>query len=160
MSTEDQFIQVLRNWSEIFMRRSMHEIIHFSKESHLSLVQTSVLFHLHHGSSCGVSDIGDLLGVTNPAASQMVHRLVEMDLVERNEDPDDRRAKQLQLTPYGRSIIKESINARQRWMERLSNELSNEEQKLIIQTLELLVNAAQELGPSVNRVDPILESRF
>ena len=157
MSTEDQFIRVLRDWSEIFMHRSMHEIIQFRKESRLSMVQTSVLFHLYHGSSCGVSDIGEFLGVTNPAASQMIHRLVELDLVERTEEPDDRRAKQLELTTYGHAIVKESIDARRRWMEQLTNEFSSDEQKLIIQALRLLVNAARDLGPRSDEVDPVVE---
>jgi len=116
MTIPDQFTQVMRDWSEVFMRRSMHDFIQFSKDSGLSMGQTSALFHLHHGSSCGVSDIGELLGVTNAGASQMVDRLVRMDLIERSEDPADRRAKQLQLTAKGRLIVKESIEARRRWM--------------------------------------------
>lgn len=160
MSTEDQFIRVLRDWSQIFMHRSMHEIIQFRKDARLSMVQTSVLFHLYHGSSCGVSDIGEFLGVTNPAASQMIHRLVELDLVERTEDPDDRRAKQLELTPYGHSIVKESIDTRRRWMEQLTNKLSSEEQMQIIQALRLLVNAARDLGPEIAEVGPNMEGRL
>jgi DNA-binding MarR family transcriptional regulator len=115
--------------------------------------QTSVLFHLHHGSSCGVSDIGELLGVTNPAASQMVHRMVILGLIERTEDPDDRRAKQLQLTANGRLIVKESIEARRRWMEQLTYTLTSEEQTLIINALNILVDAARDLEPRVNKVE-------
>ena len=155
MTIPDQFTQVMRDWSEVFMRRSMHDFIQFSKDSGLSMGQTSALFHLHHGSSCGVSDIGELLGVTNAGASQMVDRLVRMDLIERSEDPDDRRAKQLQLTAKGRLIVKESIEARRRWMEQLTNALTQEEQTLIINALTMLVTAAQGLEPSVKKFDPI-----
>ena len=115
--------------------------------------QTSVLFHLHHGSSCGVSDVGELLGVTNPAASQMVDRMVTLGLIERTEDPDDRRAKQLQLTANGRLIVKESIEARRRWMEQLTYTLTSEEQTLIINALNTLVDAARDLEPRVNKVE-------
>ena len=153
MTIPDRFTQVLQDWSEVFMRRSMHDFIQFSKDSGLSMGQTNVLFHLHHGSSCGVSDIGELLGVTNPAASQMVHRMVTLGLIERTEDPDDRRAKQLQLTANGRLIVKESIEARRRWMEQLTYTLTSEEQTLIINALNILVDAAQDLEPGVNRVE-------
>jgi len=151
MTRSDKFSLVLRNWSETFMRRSMHDFIQFSKDSGLSIAQMSTLFHLHHGSRCGVSNIGDLLGVTNAAASQMIDRLVQHGLIERTEDPVDRRAKQLRLTDKGRSIVRESIEVRRRWMERLTDALTLEEQSSIINALTILTNAALDLDPGRNQ---------
>jgi DNA-binding MarR family transcriptional regulator len=151
MTRSDEFTLVLRDWSETFMRRSMHDFIQFSKDSGISMTQMSALFHLHHGSKCGVSDIGELLGVTNAAASQMIDRLVQNGLIERTEDPDDRRAKQLRLTERGRSIVRESIEVRRRWMERLTDALSIEEQSSIINALTILTNAALDLDPGNNQ---------
>ena len=151
MTRSDKFSLVLRNWSETFMRRSMHDFIQFSKDSGLSIAQMSTLFHLHHGSRCGVSNIGDMLGVTNAAASQMIDRLVQHGLIERTEDPVDRRAKQLRLTDKGRSIVRESIEVRRRWMERLTDALTLEEQSSIINALTILTNAALDLDPGRNQ---------
>ena len=153
MTRSDKFSLVLRNWSEIFMRRSMHDFIQFSKDSGLSLTQMTTLFHLHHGSRCGVSNIGDLLGVTNAAASQMIDRLVQHELIERTEDPKDRRAKQLRLTDRGRSIVRESIEVRRRWMEKLTDALTKEEQSSIINALTILTNAARDLEPGKNQIE-------
>ena len=155
MTRSDKFSLVLRNWSEIFMRRSMHDFIQFSKDSGLSMTQMTTLFHLHHGSSCGVSNIGDLLGVTNAAASQMIDRLVQHGLIERTEDPIDRRAKQLRLTDRGRSIVRESIEVRRRWMEKLTDALTKEEQSSIINALTILTNAARDLEPGKNQIENI-----
>ena len=151
MTIPDRFTQVLRDWSETFMRRSMHDFIQFSKDSGLTIPQMSTLFHLHHGSSCGVSDLGELLGVTNAAASQMVDRLVQYELIERSEDPFDRRVKQLRLTEKGRGIVQESIEARRRWMERLTTALTHDEQGSIISALTILTNAAHNLEPVKHR---------
>lgn len=150
MTRSDEFTLVLRDWSETFMRRSMHDFIQFSKESGLSMAQMSTLFHLHHCSKCGVSDVGELLGVTNAAASQMIDRLVQNGLIERTEDPIDRRAKQLRLTEHGHSIVRESIEVRRRWMEKLTDALSVEEQQSIIVALTNLTDAARNLEPSDN----------
>ena len=155
MTRSDKFSLVLRNWSEIFMRRSMHDFIQFSKDSGLSMTQMTALFHLHHGSSCGVSNIGDLLGVTNAAASQMIDRLVQHGLIERTEDPIDRRAKQLRLTDRGRSIVRECIEVRRRWMEKLTDALTKEEQSSIINALTILTNAARDLEPGKNQIENI-----
>ena len=152
MTIPDKFTLVLRDWSETFMRRSMRDFVQFSKDSGLTLPQMSTLFHLHHGSSCGVSDVGELLGVTNAAASQMVDRLVQYELIERSEDPVDRRVKQLRLTKKGRAIVRESIEARRRWMAKLTNALTPDEQVSIITALTILTNAAHDLEPAINQV--------
>jgi len=75
---------VLRTWSEVFMRRSMHDFRSFSRRSGLSMSQISVLFRLHYGGQCSVSDLGDHLGVSNAASSQLVDRLVGMGLLMRS----------------------------------------------------------------------------
>lgn len=150
MTRSDEFSLVLRDWSETFMRRSMHDFVQFSKESGLSMAQMNTLFHLHHCSKCGVSEVGELLGVTNAAASQMIDRLVQNGLIKRTEDPNDRRAKQLRLTENGRSIVRESIEVRRRWMEKLTDALSVEEQRSIIAALTNLTDAARNLEPADN----------
>lgn len=157
MTIPDKFTLVLRDWSETFMRRSMRDFVQFSKDSGLTLPQMSTLFHLHHGSSCGVSDVGELLGVTNAAASQMVDRLVQYELIERTEDPVDRRMKQLKLTFKGRAIVQESIEARKRWMAKLTNAITPDEQVSIITALTILTNAAHDLEPSINQIGNLEE---
>jgi DNA-binding MarR family transcriptional regulator len=135
----------------------MRDFVQFSKDSGLTLPQMSTLFHLHHGSSCGVSDVGELLGVTNAAASQMVDRLVQYELIERTEDPVDRRMKQLKLTFKGRAIVQESIEARKRWMAKLTTAITPDEQVSIITALTILTNAAHDLEPSINQVGNLEE---
>ena len=157
MTIPDKFTLVLRDWSETFMRRSMRDFVQFSKDSGLTLPQMSTLFHLHHGSTCGVSDVGELLGVTNAAASQMVDRLVQYELIERTEDPVDRRMKQLKLTFKGRAIVQESIEARKRWMAKLTTAITPDEQVSIITALTILTNAAHDLEPSINQVGNLEE---
>jgi DNA-binding MarR family transcriptional regulator len=147
MLTQIQFNQVLQNWTEVFMRRSMREFVQFSKSSGLSMGQLSTLFRLYHRGGCGVSDIGEDLGVTNAAASQMIDRLVQQGLIQRAEDPNDRRVKSLTLTQKGRALVEESIAARRRWMEELTQTLSPQEQEAIIQGLTLLTEAALSLEP-------------
>ncbi len=147
MFTEVQFNQVLQNWAEVFMRRSMREFVQFSKASGLSMGQLSTLFRLYHRGGCGVSDIGEDLGVTNAAASQMIDRLVQQNLIQRAEDPNDRRVKSLTLTQKGRALVEESIASRRRWMEELTQTLTPQEQEAIIQSLTLLTEAALGLEP-------------
>ncbi|NOZ51114.1 MAG: MarR family transcriptional regulator [Chloroflexi bacterium] len=146
MSPEKQLTDVLRDWSEVFMRRSMTDFKRFMTETGLSFPQMSVLMRLFHSHHCSVSDVGTQLGVSNAAASQLVHGLVQMGYVEREEDPHDRRAKRLSLTPAGRVLIEQGIDARSRWLEGLAEALTPEQQQMIITALTLLTKAARATG--------------
>ena len=136
--------QVVREWSEVFMHRSMRDFKRFMDETDLSFSQVSVLMRLKHGGKSGVSEIGGQMGVTNAAASQAVDRLVHLGLIERTEDPDDRRAKRLTLTPAGQAMIKKAIEARSQWIEGLTEALTAPQQDMIISALTLLTEAGRK----------------
>ena len=143
MSPTKVLTDVIREWSEVFMHRSMHDFRKFMEETGLSFSQIAILMRLLHGGNTGVSEIGDQLGVTNAAASQAVDRLVQAGMIERTEDPQDRRAKRLALTRKGRMLIKKGIKIRSQWVEGLTGALTPEQQSLIISALTLLTAAAR-----------------
>lgn len=147
MTEKSEFVAILHAWAEVFMRRSMRDMIQFAKSSGVSIAQLNTLMYLSHHNRCGVSGIGDHLGVTNAAASQMIERLVQQGFLERSEDPQDRRSKQISLTEKGRKLIEDGIETRRRWMEDLATALGYEEQELITQALVLLTRAARKLEP-------------
>jgi DNA-binding MarR family transcriptional regulator len=143
MSPTKELTEVIHEWSEVFMRRSGRDFKRFMDETGLSFSQLNVLMRLFHGSNSGVSEIGEQMGVTSAAASQAIDRLVLLDLIERTEDPKDRRAKRLALTPKGRTVIESGIEARSRWVEGLTDALTPEQQSMTISALTLLTEAAR-----------------
>ena len=73
----------------------------------LTSTQRLALFELASGGPLRVNDLAQRLGVTAPTASRAVDALVELDLVERLADPDDRRAVRLDVTLAGRAHVEE-----------------------------------------------------
>lgn len=144
MSSTKEFSDVVHEWSEIFMHRSFHDFKQFMNEHDLSASQTGTLMRLYHRGTCGVSDIGESVGITNAAASQMIERMVQQGWVERSECPDDRRAKLLALSPKGRALIEEGIEARWSWMEKLAETLTPEQQTTIAEALKMLTAAVRQ----------------
>lgn len=141
----EQFDTTLRRWTEVFMQRSMRDFGVFMRNAGLSMPQISALFRLSYRGECGVGDIAGETGVTTAAASQMVDRLVQQGLIERSEDPHDRRAKQIRMTPEGLALMREGAETRVRWMAELSPLLSDEEQDAVIAALETLIRATERL---------------
>ncbi|MCL4559119.1 MAG: MarR family transcriptional regulator [Chloroflexi bacterium] len=126
------------------MRRSMRNFLLYAKEKGFSMSQIGALFHIYRGSG-GVTDIGDDLGVTSAAASQMLERLVQQGFILRSESPQDRRVKQIILTDKGRQIIRESMVAREGWLEGLETTLSEAEKEKITGAIKLLIDKATQL---------------
>jgi DNA-binding MarR family transcriptional regulator len=149
MQQADPFLVTLQKWIGVFMQRSMHDFMGYARESGLSMSQLGALFQIRRRGSSGVTDLGDDLGVTSSAASQMLERLVQQGLILRSEDPSDRRVKQVVLTEKGRQVLQESIRARQSWLSDLAEILSDSEKEEIIAALNILIDKANHLSQPV-----------
>jgi MarR family 2-MHQ and catechol resistance regulon transcriptional repressor len=136
--------QAIRAWMDIFMHRSMRGWNHCAKSTGLSMPQFSILMQLHHKGPCGMSEISERFDITNAAASQLVDKLVHSGYLERAEDPSDRRAKVLNLTANGQSLVEQGIQERHRWMDDLVKNLSAEEKVKVSEALMILTEAAQK----------------
>ncbi len=157
MTDGQRFAQVLREWTEVFMHHSARDFKALMDEAGLSHTHLSILMRLLHGGRCGVSQVGDHLGITAAAASQAVERLVQMRLIERREDPHDRRAKQLALSEDGRALLRRGIESRCLWMERLTDVLTPAERAVVEDALTLLTRAArtaEENSPAAKGRNP------
>ena len=143
--TKSTFNQSVRAWMDVFMHRSMRGWTHFAKSTGLSMSQFSILMQLHHKGPCGMSEISERFDVTPAAASQLVDKLVQSGYLERDEDPSDRRAKLLKLSPNGVKLVEQGMNERHRWMDDLAKHLSAEEQKKISEALDILTDAAKNV---------------
>lgn len=155
MSTSDQFAAALREWVGVSMRRSMRHLLLYYRESGFSMSQMGALMLVHRRGVGGVSDIGDHLGITSAAASQMLERLVQQGMIVRSEDPHDRRVKQIALTGKGRRILQESVQAHQSWLDDLARRLTPAEQKQVTAALNLLIEKSRQLEAIPEAVGPV-----
>ena len=139
----------LQKLIQVFMHQSMRRVIVYVKTRGLSMSQMGTLLFLHRHETCAVSDIGEYLGVTAAASSQLLNRLVEQGLIERSEDPEDRRHKLLAVTPAGRDTVKEAMQIRQSWLVQLSQMLSASEQAQVEEAVDLLLQKVGQIDPIV-----------
>lgn len=145
MTDTTSFSNSLRAWMDIFTHRSMHNSARFIKASGLSMPQFFLLMHLHRHEQCGISDLSEQMDVTAAAASQLVDKLVQAGLLERVEDPKDRRAKRVSLSPAGEALVKKGVHERSRWVDELADLLNPEERQKAAEALEILTEAAMKL---------------
>ena len=145
MTNSILFSQSLRAWMDIFMHRSMRGWNHFAKSTGLSMPQISILMQLHHKGPCGMSEVSNRFDISAAAASQLVEKLVHAGYLERAEDPTDRRAKLLTLSPKGEELIQRGTEERYHWLDDLTSKLSTVEQTKVVEALDILTKAAQTM---------------
>jgi len=135
----------------------MQNYARYVKDSGFSMSQVSALFFIYRKGSSGVSDIGEEMGVTSAAASQMLDRLVQQGLISRSEDPHDRRLKMIVLTDKGRQTLdmfRGNVRARHGWVDELAAKLSPAEQDQVEAALKILIEKAGQLEER-----PLFENR-
>ncbi len=145
----DPFVATLEEWIKVSMHRSMRNFLRYARKSGLSMSHLGAMFHIHRMGSCGVTDLGDHLGVTSAASSQMLERLVQQELILRTEDPKDRRVKQIVLTDKGSLVLKEGIRARRDWVDGLAQTLSDNEKETIMAGLNILIDRVKHLSQPI-----------
>lgn len=92
-----------------------------------------------------VSDLAGRLGVTPATTSTMVDRLVERGLVERREDPQDRRQHRCRLSPAGQEILTRFFEAASAHSRILLESLTEDELTTVLRGVETLLSAFDRL---------------
>ena len=150
MTERVRFSKVIHEWMDIFMHRSWRSWNHLAKSTGLSMPQFGILMKVHHRRNCAIGEIGEHFDISNAAASQLVDKLVQSGLIQRDEDPHDRRAKMLNLTDRGRELIQQGVEERFRWVEQLADKLTPEERLHITEALSIMTSAARELESNID----------
>ncbi len=145
MQTTDSLVVVLMESFGIFRQQMMKNFFAYARDKGLSMGQLGAMLHINLKGACGVSAIGNDLGVTNSAASQMLEHLVQLKLITRSEDPEDRRGKQILLTDQGRQVLLESNRAYQNWLVALAQSMEPAEKEQVGSALTKLIEKARQL---------------
>ncbi len=112
----------------------------------LTLPQLKITMLLYWRNRMRMSDLAEILQKKISTATGVVDRLVEHGLVQREEDPEDRRVVMVSLTQEGRelceSLWQRSLNHRRAMLDRLDEA----ELKIVAQAFDILFKAMQSCG--------------
>jgi DNA-binding MarR family transcriptional regulator len=111
----------------------------------LTMAQIRVLFRLRNRGPMPSSSLATGLGVTLPTVTSVIDRLVAKALVERTDDPADRRRVIVGVTSAGREIVERVQQGRRARLSRALEELDERELVALVTGLEALAAAAASL---------------
>ena len=117
----------------------------------LSVPQLRVLTFLNHVPGAPLASVTEHLGVSRSTASAIVDRLVRRKLVNRTEDPQERRCVVLTLTPAGAQHLQQAREATSTRLAKVLAGLSAADLLQVTAGLTLLGSAFEEIVVSRRR---------
>ena len=112
------------------------DLIHLAHDFELSFSQMKALHYMYEQNDLSVKELGEQMGLSLAAMSRAAEELVQRGLMDRTEDPADRRIKRLRLTDKGRGLVQKMRETRMAGFEQFVATLSPKEQTLLAKALD------------------------
>jgi DNA-binding MarR family transcriptional regulator len=148
-----QIIGVRRSLRRRLTERHHHPLL----ELNLTMPQLKVLVTLERTGAAAGQELARQTGAALPTLTGIVDRLVSAGLVQRREDPHDRRVRLVELTPKGTATLRRLISDGEERERDLLRRLDLPGLRIVAQAHELLLGAAEqeladELAPGLGRL--------
>lgn len=118
-----------------FVRRESN----YLSRGKISIPQMSVLEILCREQDCPMNRLAKALGVTRPAATGLVDRLISQGLASRRGDPKDRRVIRVSVTPKGRRVFANIWDQKRRMITDVFGQIPAADRVHYLATLEKVV---------------------
>jgi DNA-binding MarR family transcriptional regulator len=110
-------------------------------EVNVTMAQAKVLYVVMAAGRLRMSELAARLGIGSSSASELADRLVEMDLLERHTDPDDRRQVVVTATPEAEALLERFRELNLRQLRDLLSRLDSDELAIVDRSLAILHRA-------------------
>ncbi|MGH2533566.1 MAG: MarR family winged helix-turn-helix transcriptional regulator [Thermomicrobiales bacterium] len=116
-----------------------------------TFAQRRALAQLYNGGGSSLGEVAQAVGLSMPATSEMIDRLVEEGMVARMVNPADRRQIILQLTPTARTIGDEIHAIHRGQVQAALDRMAPEERPIFVRSLRALAEALHESVDALQR---------
>ncbi len=106
----------------------------------ITVGQSFILFDLLINECSSLKNIASRVHLDSPAVTGFIDRLVKENLVERKEDPYDRRTLCISLTGKGKKLVKKILPIAQQFNQNIKDIFITEDWKAFERSLERLEN--------------------
>jgi len=110
----------------------------------ISAAQIHALMRLGHDGALTMGVLAARVGITLPACTRLMDRMLEQNLVTRERDPEDRRVVHIAIAPEGQRLFETIDSAMQEKLGALLSLLQPEDRQSFVGLLEKLLYALSE----------------
>jgi DNA-binding MarR family transcriptional regulator len=145
---KDEYYQLAARFQDAIMslETEIPEITLNKQVVRLTLNQVRTLHLVSRNPGLRQKDLARILGVTPPAVTNLIRRLIDLDLVEATLNGDDKRAHSLWLTQKGKAAFLEVREAQIEIAAQFLQPIPLKTQQSIVQSLEHALEAKKDFG--------------
>ncbi|GMB02071.1 MarR family winged helix-turn-helix transcriptional regulator [Pelosinus sp. IPA-1] len=107
-------------------------------ETDLSVIQSHILYEINKRQQPSMQEVADALGMDITTFSRQVQTLVKLELVEKVEDPGDRRVYMLSLSELGSRVVTEISEQMNIYFQEVFSSMTEFEKETVIRSIQLL----------------------
>ena len=122
----------------IYNKVQQRSMAHLRDQFNLTPAQFEVLARVGVAGGLSQQELADYLLVTKGNVCGLINRMEEAGLVERRQDPDDRRPNRLHLTPAGRAMFEQVVPAHEALIAELLSNVPEADQQALLPLLRRL----------------------
>jgi DNA-binding MarR family transcriptional regulator len=115
----------------------------------LTWSQVRVIMLLAYSQQQSISSVAEQLGVSIHSAGRTIDQLVELALVDRHENPADRRVKLVALTPRGVEIIDQHVAQKRRALRLFVDRLPDDRITALAEAIRPILTSDDPRTPSL-----------
>lgn len=135
----DRLTDAMKAWAAFVDRRFSSEGLADLQEAGLTIPQMVALMILHFGGPSTVTALSEHLKLSPSTTSHLIERLVARKLLERVEDPQDRRQKRVSASPDGAALAMKLAASRQKTLHMAAAALPPELQAALLDVLSRIL---------------------
>jgi DNA-binding MarR family transcriptional regulator len=143
--THEEYVEQTHTLFQSFVQATLARLTQDWADRGLSLPQIRLLVVLAHIAPATIGQIADRLHIGQSAASLQIDRLVQAHLVERADDPADRRRAIVRLTEAGEILLGHQRMGQQR-LHAILSDLDDAHLAMIIDTFTTILSLAESEG--------------
>jgi DNA-binding MarR family transcriptional regulator len=120
----------------------------------ITMAQAKLLYVVATAGELSMSEIAHRLGVTVSTSSGAVERLVELGLLARSDDPNNRRQVRVSVTSAGTTALAQLRELSSRRLRTLLERVSDEDLDVIERAIRIMAEAVSDPDPSISERAP------
>ena len=141
----EKFVQEMIKLLPQITRGFAHYEHNYLTKGEITLPQFWVLDYLYRNKTAKMSELAQYLGTTRPAITGLVDRLIIQKLVNRKDDPDDRRIVWIELTSRGNNIIRKIKEQKTKALIKIFSRISSKDRIHYLNIIEQVVKIVNNL---------------
>jgi len=140
MNSEMQLVELLRRINKEISKG----LVLIFREQKLSIAEISVLMRMNRRPACRASELATMIGIPASTVTGILDRLERRDLIERRQDPNDRRSILITETQKTKDFIADLMAPMEDMLREAFRTMPDSRTRRLIEDLRFILEALEQ----------------